>query len=102
MGNCWGTHVLLTSRSGGPEPLTDPLDDDTYLKRTLGAALLGAREIVGGERYTECIRRLQRSDELIVASCLEAAEVMRWEMFVDDIDSDSDANYNSWEGYLVG
>ena len=60
----------------GPEPLTDPLDDDTYLKRTLGAALLGAREIVGWERYTECLRRLKRSDELAVASCLEAAEAL--------------------------
>ena len=65
----WGHH-------GGPEPLTDPLHDDTYLKRTLGAALLGAREIVGWERYTECLRRLKRSDELVVASCLEAAEAL--------------------------
>ena len=67
----WGHHA---SKPGGPEPLTEPLDDDTYLKRTLGAALLGAREIVGWERYTECLRRLKRSDELVVASCLEAAE----------------------------
>jgi hypothetical protein len=72
----WGHHALPTSRPGGPEPLTDPLDDDTYLKRTLGAALLGAREIVGWERYTECLRRLKRSDELVVASCLEAAEAL--------------------------
>ena len=56
--------------------MTEPLDDDTYLKRTLGAALLGAREIVGWERYTECLRRLNRSDELAVASCLEAAEAL--------------------------
>ena len=72
----WGHHALPASRPGGPEPLTDPLDDDTYLKRTLGAALLGAREIVGWERYTECLRRLKRSDELVVASCLEAAEAL--------------------------
>ena len=72
----WGHHALPASRPGGPEPLTDALDDDTYLKRTLGAALLGAREIVGWERYTECLRRLKRSDELVVASCLEAAEAL--------------------------
>ena len=73
----WGHHALRTSsQQGGPEPLTDPLDDDTYLKKTLGAALLGAREIVGWERYTECLRRLKRSDELVVASCLEAAEAL--------------------------
>ena len=69
----WGQQQ---TRPGGPEPLTDPLEDDTYLKRTLGAALLGAREIVGWERYTECLRRLKRSDELVVASCLEAAEAL--------------------------
>ncbi len=69
----WGHHA---SNPGGPEPLTEPLDDDTHLKRTLGAALLGAREIVGWERYTECLRRLRRSDELVVASCLEAAEAL--------------------------
>ena len=72
----WGHHALPTCRPQGPEPLTDPLVDDTYLKRTLGAALLGAREIVGWERYTECLRRLKRSDELVVASCLEAAEAL--------------------------
>jgi hypothetical protein len=60
----------------GPAPLTDPADDDTFLRRTLFAAVLGAREIVGGERFTECLRRLKRSDELIVAACLEAAEAL--------------------------
>ena len=69
----WGQQQ---TRPGGPEPLTDPLEDDTYLKRILGAALLGAREVVGWERYTECLRRLKRSDELVVASCLEAAEAL--------------------------
>ena len=63
-------------RPGGPEPLTAPLDDDSLLKRTLGAALLGAREIVGWERYNECLARLRRSDELVVASCLSAAEAL--------------------------
>ena len=52
---------------GGPTPRIDPLDDDTYLKRTLGAALLGAREIVGWERYIECLRRLKSREELVVA-----------------------------------
>ena len=61
---------------GRPDPLTDLLDDDTRLKRTLGQALLEASEIVGWERYTECLRRLKRSDELVVASCLEAAEAL--------------------------
>lgn len=56
--------------------MTEPLEDDTYLRRILGIALLGAREIVGWERYTECLRRLKRSDELVVASCLEAAEAL--------------------------
>ena len=67
----WGQAQV---QRGAPEPLTDPLPDDTYLKRTMGAALLAAREIVGWERYTECLRRVKRSDELIVAACLEAAE----------------------------
>ena len=62
--------------SGSTEPLTDALDDDTLLKRTLGQASLSAVEIVGWERYTECLRRLKRSDELVVASCLEAAEAL--------------------------
>ena len=35
------------AQRGPPEPLTAPLEDDTYLKRTLGAALLAARVIVG-------------------------------------------------------
>ena len=58
------------------EPLTDALCGDTFLKRSLGAALLGASEIVGLERYTECLRRLKRSNEHVVASCLEAAEAL--------------------------
>ena len=62
--------------SGSTEPLTDALDDDTLLKRTLGQASLSAVEIVGWERYTECLRRLKCSDELVVASCLEAAEAL--------------------------
>ena len=55
--------------------MSEPLDDATYMQRILGASLLGAREIVGWERYTECVRRLKRSDELVVASCLEVAEM---------------------------
>ena len=68
--------AAMSQRPDGPEPLTEPLDDDTFLKRTFGAALLGAREIVGWERYAECLQRLKRSDELVVASCLEAAEAL--------------------------
>ena len=63
-----------SQRPGGPEPLTEPLPDDTFLKRTFGAALFGARDIVGWERHGECLRRLKRSDELVVASSLQAAE----------------------------
>ena len=66
----------------GPGPVSSPqvaelpaaAVDDTHLKRTLAASLEGAREIVGAERYAECVRRLRRSEELVVASCLEAAE----------------------------
>ena len=73
----WAGQVWpITSIPECPEPLTCPLDDDTYLKRVLDAALLGASDIVGWERYTECLRRLKRSDELIVASCSEAAEAL--------------------------
>ena len=72
----WGHQALPADIPAGPEPLTEPLDDDTYLKRTLGGALLGAREIVGWQRYIECLRRLKKSDELIVASCKEAAEAL--------------------------
>ena len=72
-----GQHALLgLSQPVGPEPLTDPVEDDSYLKRTLGAALLGARDVVGWDRYIECLRRLKRSDELVTASCLEAAEAL--------------------------
>ena len=68
---------LQQARPGGvPEPLKDPLEDDTHLKRRLGADLLGAMHIVGRERYTECLRRLKRSDELVAASCIEAAEAL--------------------------
>ena len=38
--------------------------------------LLGARDVVGWDRYIECLRRLKRSDELVAASCLEAAEAL--------------------------
>jgi hypothetical protein len=69
----WGHHAIPDN---APESLADPLPDDTYLRRTLGGALLGAREIVGWERYAECLRRLKRSDELVVASCMEAAEAL--------------------------
>jgi hypothetical protein len=78
-----------SSSSSGPAPvgpgllgspqvaeLPVPADDDTLLKKTLAASLEGAREIVGRERYAEAVRRLRRSDELIVASCLEAAEAL--------------------------
>ena len=42
-----------SQRPGGLEPLTQPLPDDSFLKRTFGAALLGAKEIVGLERYAD-------------------------------------------------
>ena len=44
--------------------------------RTFGAALVGAREIVGSERYEECLRRMKRSNKLVVANCLKAAEAL--------------------------
>ena len=50
--------------------------DDTHLKHMLGQALLGAREIVCPAHYTECLQRLKCRDELVVASCLEAAEAL--------------------------
>ena len=50
--------------------------DNTHLKRTVAIALEGARLIVGPERYAECVRRFRRSEELAVASCLEAAEML--------------------------
>ena len=68
--------AALSQTPGGLEPLTQPLCDDTFLKRTFAAALLGAREIVGLVCYEECLRRLKRSDELAMASCLEAAEAL--------------------------
>ena len=102
MGNCWGAQVLFTSRSSDPEPLIDPLDDDAYFNGNLRTTVLSARGIVGSERYVECLRRLQRSDRLIAACVLEAAEAKRLVMFRDDIDSDSDDSYNSRESYLVG
>ena len=56
--------------------LPAPADDDTRLKKTLAALLEGAREIVGRARYEECVRRLRRGEELVVASCLESAEAV--------------------------
>ena len=38
------------AQQGLSEPLTSPLEDDTYLLRSLGKKLLAAREIVGWER----------------------------------------------------
>ena len=58
-----------------PEPLM-PMDDDSLCRREFGPALLGAREIIGTERYTECLRRLQRSEELAMAAAVEQAEAM--------------------------
>ena len=72
----WSQQVVPSQPSVSTEPLTDALYDDTLLKRTLGQALLEASEIVGLERYTECLRRLKRSNEHVVASCLEAAEAL--------------------------
>ena len=72
----WSQQVVPSQPSVSTEPLTDALCGDTFLKRSLGAALLGASEIVGLERYTECLRRLKRSNEHVVASCLEAAEAL--------------------------
>ena len=66
----------MNQTPGGLERLTQPLSDDTILKRTFAEALLGAREIVGLVCYEECLRRLKRSDELAMASCLEAAEAL--------------------------
>ena len=40
-----------SQRPDRPEPLTEPLPDNTFLKGTFGAALLGARELVDQERY---------------------------------------------------
>jgi hypothetical protein len=63
-----------------PSPLVEGLpavaEDDTHLKMTLAASLEGCREIVRPERYAEAVRRLRRSEELVVASCLEAAEAL--------------------------
>lgn len=69
----WGHNPLLDSRPGGPELLSEPRDD--CMKRVLGAALLCAQEVVGRERFTMCFSRLNLSEELVVASCLEVAEV---------------------------
>ena len=71
LGSPWATQDQRTGHH-----LTHPLDDDTYLRRALGGAVHGAKEIIGPERYAECLRRLKRSDALIVASCLEAAEAL--------------------------
>ena len=62
----------------GPGPVSSPqvaelpavAVDDTHLKMTLAASLEGAREIIGPDRYAEAVRRLRRSEELVVASCL--------------------------------
>ncbi|CAE8643992.1 unnamed protein product, partial [Polarella glacialis] len=56
--------------------LPRPLDDDTNLTKSLPAALDGAREIVGQQRYNEAIRRLLISDQMAAASALEASEAL--------------------------
>ena len=69
----WGQHQI---EPGGPEPLTDPLEDDTHVMRCLRATLLRAKKTIGLIRYKECWRRLKRSEELAVTSCREAAEAL--------------------------
>ena len=68
----------------GPVPVPSPqveelpaaAEDDTRLKRTLAASLEGGREIVGRERYAQAIYHFRRSEELVVASCVQAAEAV--------------------------
>ena len=56
--------------------LTPPLADDTLLKRKLETKLWACKDIVGFERWQECLRCLKRSDELSEASCSKAAEAL--------------------------
>ena len=72
-GSPWGWQDQWT---GIHERLTDPLEDDTYLRRHIGPILDRAKEIIGPVRYAECLRRLKRSDDLAMASGLEAAEAL--------------------------
>ena len=89
----WMRGLSSGSMFEAPEPLTEPLDDDTYLKRALGASLRGARDVVGWERYSRCLQRLRRSRELAVASSEEAAEALN----AIDIPKEDVRDRDRWE-----
>ena len=67
-----GAFLLVAAVSEAP----DPADDDSKLKHDLKEALDKARDIIGRDRFAEVIRRLRRSDDLVSAGCLEAAEAL--------------------------
>ena len=69
--NVWGPLPTV------PEHLLDvPCGDDTKLKRELITYLPLALNAVGPMQYAECIRKVRRSDELIMAGCVAAAEAL--------------------------
>ena len=57
-----------------PKPL--PQEDETQIKSELRIALHGARDLIGEARSAECCRRLDKSNELALASHIEAAEAV--------------------------
>ena len=56
--------------------LPDPAHDDSKLMHDLKVALDKARDLIGPDRFAEVIRRLRRSDDLVSAGCVEAAEAL--------------------------
>jgi hypothetical protein len=58
------------------EQLPVAADDDTELKKTMGALLEGARNVVGNDRYRIALKHHIRSNELAVAAALEAAQAL--------------------------
>ena len=69
----WGPMPIVPEFS---EHVDVPLEDDTKLKREFNTAVPLARGIVGPRNYAQFIQKVRRSDELIMAGCVVAAEAL--------------------------
>ena len=54
-------------------PITE---NDTELRKEIFSTLGAVKQLIGEDHYSEAVRRLRRSEELSMASCMEAAEAL--------------------------
>jgi hypothetical protein len=59
-----------------PEPLVEPLDDDSYLKKTLIPSVHGSLDIIGPQRYSQCLQLLKLMEDMIRGACVKGAEAL--------------------------